>query len=104
MNTKPIPTRSTLGAIALGLQNMASAVSVALLNLMAIVWLVCDWALQSVQSRVDDDFDESRSAVWFAVVAAGAVVSVICIADLWPQVIAWLGIDTTACTSVNPCH
>jgi hypothetical protein len=104
MNTKPIPTRSNLGAIVVGLETIAGAIGVALLNLIAIVWLCCEWALETVQARVEDDFDEGSSYVWFAVVAAGAVVSVVCIADMWPVVIGWLGIDTTACTPVNPCR
>lgn len=107
MNTQhpqPIPTRTHWGAICVGLETIAGALAVAALHVMAVIWLACEWALQTVQARVEDDFDEGSSYVWFAVVAAGAVVSVICIADMWPVVIGWLGIDTTACTPVNPCR
>jgi hypothetical protein len=104
VNIKPIPTRTRWGAICIALTAVTDALGTALLNLVAALCLAVEWALDEMRQRVEADFDEGRSYVWCVLVAFAVAVGVVTISDTWPVVIAWLGINTTACTPVNPCR
>jgi len=81
-----VPTQTLRGTLCGALGSVAGTLAWLVLGALSAVLYVPVWLWAQACDRFASPFDESRSIVWCTVILAGAVVSFVTVADMWPAV------------------
>lgn len=77
------PTRTRRGQLLASLAGLPRHAADGAYLALGLAGLALTWCWHRIQDRLAVPFDEARSVTWLAVVATGALVGFISLADLW---------------------